>query len=174
MAPSRAEWQATRSRLNHDEIRNGFALAVARFSNWATGQVEDDLAHRMLCRSLAEWPERRAVALSLLASAPLALSPARRLEEYPLNGLDDESRWLLAKTVDDAWRESSRIEVRLEELRKRVLAVDESVRKLEVIMTAKRSALPPRAESAALVNPLREAIALLAETLSGLAEIPEL
>jgi hypothetical protein len=104
-------WQRDRSLANHDWLQNRFLVALGKWENVCSGQVEDDdFEESFVSRGLREWPARCAELEKLIVRFETEMSPAQVLTVPPLLSCDTETKVWLSALIDSVWRKRIGVE----------------------------------------------------------------
>jgi len=162
-------WDTARARFSHDWLKNGFSVALGKFTNVLTGAVEDPDAANQVLAYLDEWPAKREEIERLIDIAPVILSPVELFRQGPLSALDDQSRNTLATIIEEKWRNSVQPERMVRDAKTFAQRVDTACEALkESMMGSKSGTSGGKANQAIRVDGLRIAILEFAEALSVL------
>lgn len=100
-----AQWQAARSRLNHDTLRNTWLLAIAKAASVARGEVSDELYLAEFIRELEHgWPVVAADVNALISSFDAVASPRMLFSEGPLAKCNPQNGQRLQDVIAELWR----------------------------------------------------------------------
>jgi hypothetical protein len=96
---------------NHDWLQNRFLVALGKWENVCSGQVEDeDFERSFVARALAEWPARCSELKKLIERFETEMSPIQVLTGPPLSSCDPETRAWLSGVIDRLWRDRIGVE----------------------------------------------------------------
>lgn len=99
-------WQQKRNRLNHDRLKNGLCLEVARLKNILRGEVEVDPKDAV--PDLTQWRGLFDEIRALVSAFPIEMSPRCLFNEGPLSACDQETKDWLSVVIHDSWITSRR------------------------------------------------------------------
>ncbi len=156
-------WNAARSRISHDSLKNGLAIALGKYSNVLAGVVEDADAGNQLLASLSHWPTLRDEILHLIRTGCEELSPAALFRRWPLDALDEKSKDMLSSIIDGRWREGVKPEQWTAEAEDALKRMDIACQQLKETLQA------GGVGDATQITMAREAVANFSETLSRLS-----
>lgn len=153
-------WQERRSRLNHDGLKNGLALELARYRKVLEGKVkaEGDAAPP----SDGRWRSLLDEVAELVGAFPEEMSPRVLFSEPPLSGCDPATKAWLPAAVHAAWLERFRVEALVSEAKGLVAAAVESHDALCAAMQAGRA----QAELLPLLRRLQDRVEALSKAVS--------
>jgi len=94
-----AEWRSLRNKINHDWLQNKFRLFLKLLQNDnSSGLLKQDILDRLM-----QWDSRRLDLISLMSSAPEALSPRQLLCRPPLDKMDEGNKEWLGELIHELY-----------------------------------------------------------------------
>jgi len=104
-------WQKRRNKINHDDLKNDFALRVFKLANMLSGEVVD--AKKMpsdTLQTMKEWSKLSIDIKGLINDFLKEMSPKSLFDILPLSRCDEETLSWLPDTVESEWKKQYAID----------------------------------------------------------------
>jgi hypothetical protein len=124
-------WQTSRSRFNHDWLKNRFLPSISKFLNILDEKVEDpEFESCFLKRVLPEWQFRLSEGFVLASSFDSQMSPRLLFGEPPLTCVPAATRRWLEPIVHELWKNRCSADQLCDRLTRNLCEADNAYRSL--------------------------------------------
>ena len=131
-------WQAKRTNLNHDWLKNVYLTALEKWVNVLDDRVDDPGFERdFLSERFSQWPERQQSAERLIVSFESDMSPKTLLDRPPLQRCRPETKVWLGSLIHALWLSRQEVAAMIRDAKEHMETADALYKQLDAALVTR-------------------------------------